>query len=375
VRALQYRGVVTRTELLRFLAREPRHAMGGPTIAVFGAGAIGCWLGGRLAAGTAVVTLIGRTRVLDELAAGLRVTELGGPPRSIRVEPHDATGARHAGVGPLVTATTAPAVAATAAITIVSVKSAQTAEAGATLARVVPEGAVVVSMQNGVRNAELLRAALPGRTVLAGMVPWNVVRTAPGVYHRGSSGTLMVEHHAAGAPLYAALEDAGLAFATREDMPAVQWAKLVMNLNNAINALSGIPLAAELAQRAFRRCLAAAQREALELLDRARQPVARLTPVPPRWMPRMLELPDRVFKIVAARAVAIDPHARSSMWDDLEARRPTEIDQLEGEVVALATRLGLAAPINAALVRLVREAEGGGKRDFTGDQLLAALRS
>ena len=52
-------------------------------------------------------------------------------------------------------------------------------------------------------------------------------------------------------------------------MPAVQWAKLVMNLNNAINALSGLPLAAELAQRAFRRCLAAAQREAIALLDAA----------------------------------------------------------------------------------------------------------
>ena len=53
------------------------------------------------------------------------------------------------------------------------------------------------------------------------------------------------------------------------------------------------------------------------------------------------------------------------MWDDLEAKRPTEIDHLQGEVVALAKRLGTPAPINAALVRLVRAAEAGGKRDFT----------
>ena len=54
------------------------------------------------------------------------------------------------------------------------------------------------------------------------------------------------------------------------------------------------------------------------------------------------------------------------MWDDLAAGRPTEIDYLQGEVVALAARLGRSAPINAALVRAVRGAEAGGRRDFTG---------
>jgi 2-dehydropantoate 2-reductase len=230
-------------------------------------------------------------------------------------------------------------------------------------------------MQNGVRNVELLRSALPGRTVLAGMVPWNVVRSGPGAYHRGSSGTLMIEMSSAASSLYMAVGAAHITYSTRRDMPAVQWAKLVMNLNNAINALSGIPLKAELAQRTFRRCLAAAQREAIGLLDAAQLPIARLTLVPARLMPRMLELPDRVFRIVAAKAVAIDPQARSSMWDDLEAKRPTEIDQLQGEVVALAKRLRRTSPVNASLVRLVRAAEAGGKRDFTADELWAALSS
>src|SRR5665647_3442798 len=197
-------------------------------------------------------------------------------------------------------------IASAAAITSVSVKAAQTAEAGAPLAGVLPDGAIVVSMQNGVRNADILRAALPRRIVLAGMVPWNVVRVGPGAYHRGSSGTLMIETHPAAAALYAAIGAAHLTYSTRTDMPAVQWAKLVMNLNNAINALSGLPLQAELSQRAYRRCLAAAQREAIELLDAARMPIAKLTLVPPRWMPRMLELPDRVFRVLAARAIAID---------------------------------------------------------------------
>jgi 2-dehydropantoate 2-reductase len=232
---------------------------------------------------------------------------------------------------------------------------------------------VVVSLQNGVRNADVLRGALSGRRTLAAMVPFNVVRRAPGAYHRASGGALRIEDEPGAAPVLAACRAAALPIEARRDMPAVQWAKLVMNLNNAINALSGQPLAAELAQRVFRRCLAAAQREALGLLALAKQDVARLTALPPRWMPRLLEVPDRVFRLLASRVVAIDPHARSSMWDDLEARRPTEIDYLQGEVVTLADRLGRPAPINRTLVRLVREAEAGGKRDLTADELRAAL--
>ena len=325
-------------------------------IAVFGAGAIGCWVGGRLAAGGAEVTLIGRSRVMDELATGVTTSELDGPTRTVAV-----------------TATTDPAAAAGAVVTLVTVKSAQTAEAGATLANVLPAGATVVSLQNGVRNAELLRAALPGRRVLAGMVPWNVVRRDRGAYHRGTSGTLMIEDAPGAEPLLAAARAAGLAMVARTDMPAVQWAKLIMNLNNAINALSGIPLAEELAQRGYRRVLAAAQREALAMCALANQPVAKLTPAPPSWMPRVLELPDRIFAFAARRMLAIDPHARSSMWDDLEAPRPTEVDQLQGEVVALATRLGRSATVNAALVQLVRAAEAGGRRDFTAVELAALI--
>jgi 2-dehydropantoate 2-reductase len=337
-----------------------------PKLAIFGAGAIGCWVGGRLAA-AADVTLIGRARVLDELAGGLRTTDLDGGEVVARV-----------GVGEGAVRTAAePDAARGADLVLVTVKSAQTADAGAALAGVLPGGAIVVSLQNGVRNADALRAALPGRRVLAAMVPFNVVRRGPGAYHRASAGVLRIDDDPAAAPLVAACRAAALPIEPRRDMAAVQWAKLVLNLNNAINALSGLPLAAELAQRPFRRCLAAAQREALDLLARAALPVAKLTAIPPRWMPRLLELPDRAFRILARRVVAIDPAARSSMWDDLEAGRPTEIDYLQGEIVELARRVGVAAPvaapINAALAALVRAAEAGGRRDFSGEELAAAL--
>lgn len=324
-------------------------------VVVFGAGAIGCWVGGRLAVGGADVTLVGRPRVLDELARGLQISELGGGQWT--VHPKTATEVPAGGDDELI---------------LVTVKSAQTAEAAAALARTT---GTIVSLQNGVRNVPLLREALPGRRIVAGMVPFNVVRRGPGSYHRGSGGNLKVEHVDAAAPFTEACLRADLPCELRDDMTAVQWAKLVMNLNNALSALSGVPLQQELSQQSFRRVLAAAQREALSLLGRAGIPIARLTAVPPRWMPRLLELPDFVFRRLAGHIIAIDPYARSSMWDDLQAKRPTEIAYINGEVVALAERLGTRAPVNAALVELIRAAERGGKRDFSGEQLRHALHS
>jgi 2-dehydropantoate 2-reductase len=61
------------------------------------------------------------------------------------------------------------------------------------------------------------------------------------------------------------------------------------------------------------------------------------------------------------------------MADDLAAHRPTEVDYLQGEIVAVAERVGKPAPINAKLAELVHAAEAGGKRDFTGAELVAAL--
>ena len=325
-------------------------------VAVLGAGAIGCWVGGRLAAGGADVTLIGRPRVIGELERGLVVSELGGA--RWEVKPALATDA---------------AAARDADVVLVTVKSGATAEAGAELARVIGDRAVVASLQNGVRNAATLRAELPGRVVLAGMVGYNIARVGAGHYHRGTTGEIALEAHAAAAPLAAACKRAELALSLRADIAAVQWGKLVMNLNNAINALSGRPLAAELADRDFRRCLAAAQREALDVLAAARVPVARVLALPPRWVARLLPMPDWAFRAIATRVAGVDPEARSSMADDFAAGRATEIDYLQGEIAAVAARTGLRAPINATLVALVHAAEAGGPRAFSGAELRRAL--
>ncbi|MFI9761336.1 2-dehydropantoate 2-reductase [Streptomyces sp. NPDC051963] len=335
-------------------AEEPTR----PRIAVMGAGSIGCHLGGHLVAAGHDVAFIGRPATLDVLRErGLTLSS------SVRQPVHLAADR--------LTLSTTPGAAADADYVLVTVKTMGTQAAAKDLAAQLAPGAVVVSFQNGLHNPATLRAELPGHTVLAGMVPYNVVQPEPGTVHQGMPGRLMTEPDEA---LHAAIRTAGLAIEARTDMPAVQHAKLLMNLNNAINALSGLPLRDQLGQRSYRRCLALCQREALAAFRAAGVTPARLGPTSPGITPYALGLPDAAFRRVAAASLRIDAHARSSMWEDLQRGRPTEIDTLQGEIVALATAHGRSAPASARLVALVHEAEST-PRQWSGSELYAELRA
>lgn len=331
-------------------------------ICVYGAGSIGCYVGGRLQATGSRVRFIGRERLARELTThGLHLTDWRGAELAVAA-------------ADIRFATTADG-AADAALVLVTVKSAATADAGRELARVVSPDALVVSFQNGVHNAEVLRRHLTAATVLTGMVQFNVVQRGGGVFHEGSEGMLEVEDDPRLAAFLPAFSRAGLPLVRHTDMPPVQWAKLLLNLNNPINALANVPLKQQLAERTYRRCLALVQTEALGVLDAAGIRVAKLTPLPPHWIPRLLTLPDFVFSRVAARMLAIDPQARSSMWEDLEAGRKTEVDYLNGEIVRLAEGLGRSAPVNARLAALVHAAEDGGRREWPAADLLRELEA
>jgi len=69
----------------------------------------------------------------------------------------------------------------------------------------------------------------------------------------------------------------------------------------------------------------------------------------------------------------IDPEARSSMWEDLQAGRRTEIDYLNGAVVTLARASGRPAPANERIVELIRRAENGRGKDLDGTVLYRLL--
>ncbi|HEX7813574.1 2-dehydropantoate 2-reductase [Dyella sp.] len=331
-----------------------------PLLAIHGAGNIGLYVGGRLRQHTPV-RFLGRPSLKAAIQAeGLALS--------------DSSGWSHRWAGQALDFQTDPAALAEASLILVCVKSAATAQAAGELAAFARPGSVIISLQNGLENAARLQAALPSHTVLAGMVPFNVVSRAPGVLHQASGGTLMIADHPARAAWQDLFDQAGLPVQWRHDMPSVLRAKLLFNLNNAINALSDLPLREQLSQRAWRRCLAVVQREALAAFATARLPVARLTPLPPRWLPHALELPDSLFAHLAPRMLAIDPLARSSTWEDLRAGRTTEVDALQGAVVRLAQSQGLEAAANMRLMTLLRDAECGVSRTWTAQALLDELK-
>uniref|UniRef100_A0A9E7ZRM9 2-dehydropantoate 2-reductase n=1 Tax=Bosea sp. NBC_00436 TaxID=2969620 RepID=A0A9E7ZRM9_9HYPH len=331
-------------------------------VCIYGAGLVGCYLGGRLLAAGADTRLIGRPAMGDALRReGLATSCYDG--RSWRTRP-----------GSILFGTDA-AMAADADLVLVTVKSGATAEAARELAAVLAPTAIVVSFQNGIGNGAVLKQALGERLVLDGIVPFNIVAKGPGHFHQASEGHLYVQAAAGADASLAVFTPTGMLLERPAEMRPVQWAKLLLNLNNAVNALANLPLKQELSQRGYRRCLAAAQREALGLLDEAGIRPARLTPLPPHRIPTLLELPDFVFALLARRMLAIDPSARSSMAEDLAAGRPTEVDWINGEVVRLAEGLGRTAPVNARLCALVHAAESVASRpSWSPAALLAELR-
>lgn len=315
------------------------------TIVIAGAGSIGCYVGGCLALAGRKVVFLARPRIAEALlGGGLRVTDLDGRDRTIK---------------PMSVTADPVAALANADVVLVAVKNGATEEMAALIAAHASSDVVVVSLQNGVGNADRLRAGLGSRPVLAGMVPFNVVQSAEGDVplhvHRASEGKVMIEDGMVGLP--GLLDVEGLAVETHADMKAVQWGKLLINLNNALVALSGLPLASELADRRWRLILAGQIDEALAAMKASGIAPARIGGLRPGLLPKLLRLPDWLFRLVARRMLAIDPQARSSMWDDLQRGRPTEIGELQGTVLSLAEKAGTPAPLLKRVTALVRQAE------------------
>ncbi len=330
-------------------------------IGIIGAGLIGGYLGTRLAAQRLPVTLVGRSGFCDEVRAhGLSAVDPRG--RKTTVAPDQ------------VTVSTDPAALRGCDWVLVTVKSAQTAEVADQLAPVLDGASRVVSFQNGVRNPDTLRARLEGR-VLAGMVPFNVVRDPSGTYRQTTAGNLQVERRDRVEELVAAFHHAGVETRSDPRIQEIQWGKLLLNLNNAINALSGRPLREELLDPGYREVLARCIEEGLTVTRGLGLHPRLDKPLPATWVPGLLRLSTPLFRAVAGSMLRIDPEARSSMWEDLSRGKPTEIDYLNGEITERARVLGLQTPVNAAIVRLVRQAEGKTSPRLSSVALLAAIAS
>ncbi len=331
-----------------------------------GSGSIGCFLGGKLATNAQIdVVFVGRERVVSEVHEhGLHLLALGSSHTAVDSERFEFT--------------TDVSALSKCQVVLCCVKSAHTEGVAKDLSTVLAEDAIVASMQNGVRNVGVLLRCLGPRQVLPGIVDFNVVSQGEGRFQRTMDGPLHMGHSSAAAwrSVVKAFRTSGLTIFEHEDIVPNQWTKLLLNLNNAVSALSGATTPALLLSPDYRRVVAGILEEGVRVLRKASIEPAKLRGIPVSWMPKILRMPTPIVRLVTRAQMNVDPEARSSMWEDLMRGRPTEVDYLNGEIVALAKRLGISAPINESIVGLVKEAESAanGSPKFTGPELWDTVR-
>jgi len=295
-----------------------------------GPGALGCLIAALLREAGADVSLVDYRpdRVARLRLRGIQVHSLEGGYRVIEVPIGLA-----AEVGPC-------------DLTIVAVKAYQTQTAAQALPELMSQGGVALTLQNGLGNLEAIDRTVGTNRLLAGVGLLGVTRQDEGRIIYAGRGAIYI-----GAPAgsqvpaieVAAVVDlfrgAGLECQSREDIEAVLWEKLVINVGiNPLTALLRVPNgvllqlpeAWEVAVAAAVEAHAVAQASGLNLSG---DPAARL------------------------RQVCADTAAnRSSMLQDILAGRPTEIEALNAQVATRGRALGLPTPVNDLLTLLLRAA-------------------
>ncbi len=290
-----------------------------PAVAVLGAGAVGGYYGAMLARAGVHVRLIGRAVHVDAVRAhGLR----------LQTQAFDEC--------VQVAADTEAAAVAGADLVLVCVKSTDTLDAAAQMAPHLAPGAVVLSLQNGVDNAERLSQVL-GREVQPAVVYVAAAMDGPGhVRHHGRGELVIGLGHRADA-LQSLFARAGVAVQVSGQVASALWAKLVLNCAyNALSAITQTPYGRlvqgdgvlAVMRDAVDECLAVAAAEGVPLPASV-------------W--------DDVLRIAQTM-----PAQTSSTAQDLARGRRSEIDHLNGHIVRRGEAQGIATPVNRTLHALVR---------------------
>lgn len=298
-----------------------------PSIAVVGAGAVGCYFGGMLARSGARVTLIGRAVHMDPIARqGLRIDGLRVNERI----PIVATSSLQEGLRE-------------ADVVLFCVKTVSTETAARELAPFLRPNAAILSFQNGVDNVDLIHAAT-GRYAIPAAVYVAAEMTAPGVVTHTGRGDLIIGYHSGWpreielSPLAALFESAGIPCRVSDSIATELWIKMAMNCAyNAISALTraqygrmvSFPAVRNLMDRAVSETVAVARAEGVPLSESA--------------------MIDAVYRLAEKMSAAT-----SSTAQDIARGRLTEIDSLNGYVVRRGAALGIATPVSETLVTLVK---------------------
>ena len=295
-------------------------------IAVVGAGAMGSLFGGLLAESGAEVWLFDIWA--EQIAAinqnGLNI-EKDGHPRRVHIK-----------------ATTDPDHIEKADLVIVFVKSPQTRPAADIAGKLVGSKGLVLTLQNGMGNANIIAETVADDRIVAGTTAHGATLLAPGrIRHAGTGATIIgmwagknLDH---ADRIACVMTKAGIETEVVQNVQSVIWNKLLINVGiNAITALTGIKNGQILDLEITQNLLQAAVEEAMSVTRAQGIQVDENTV-------------EHVFQVAKATGAN-----RSSMGQDVDNKRLTEIDAINGAVVRIAEKLGLKVPVNLTLTALVK---------------------
>lgn len=288
-------------------------------IAIMGAGAVGCYYGAMLARAGHDVTLITRPQHVEAIRDRGLILETRAFTETMPVA-----------------ATTEPSGVAGAGIVLFCVKSGDTASAGREIAPHLAADAAILSLQNGVDNAERLQEVV-GRPVIPTAVYVASEMAGPGHVRHHGRGDLVIGTGPASQRIAEDFGRAGIKTEISDNVIGVLWTKLIINCAyNALSAIPQLPYGRMIAVEGVRasmtdivsECVAVARKGGIRVAD---------------------DILDTVLALAAAM-----PGQSSSTAHDLARGKLTEIDHLNGYVVKLGESLGIATPSNRLLTAIVK---------------------
>lgn len=299
-------------------------------ITVLGAGSMGSLFGGYLSASNDVCLLDVWKEHMDAVnRSGLKIRK---GEDTLLFYPKGFTRAEDIGVSDLV---------------IVFVKSTQTAAAVAANRALFGPDTLVVSLQNGLGNEEGLLTCLAPHNIIMGTTQMTAGTIGPGfVRNNGGLKTYVgpLTDNAQGAErIAAAFREAGFdtGVCTAEGVQRMIWDKLLVNASgNPLNALLQAPNTIFQTNQNARAILESVARENVRVANACGFNFSADT---------LLARLDALFSSA--------PDHKSSMMQDREHKRRTEIDMINGAIVRRARSLGLEAPNNEMIVNLIHVME------------------
>lgn len=318
-------------------------------IAVIGAGAVGSVIGGLLSQAGEDVTLIGRKSHVDAISQNGLLLEGPYGKRVINLKVSEDLDFK-------------PDLA------LLTVKT-QDVEPSIRKIQSFLSNAPVITLQNGVQSDDLVAGILGKENIISSVVIFHSLFIEPGkaTYSNFSSKVALLIGEPFGSKknrlqIYSTLLNRGLPTSTSEDIRGAHWTKLLWNLNNALPAITGLPIQEGNQYPGIRRLNIDLMKEGLEILKLAGIRTAPVPGIPLSLMKIMVKMPLPISSfIVKTKTKSLGKIAvLGSTLQSIKRGKSTEIDYLNGEIVNIGKKMGIPTPVNSAVVDLIHQVESTG---------------